>query len=98
VSTFAAGLSPSLSSASGRQQRNMMAGGAIDLYEVAPAKIRDPRAAEREAAAVADDVAERVVDERPKIPTRNMTVAVLRFDGLRKKSGEAAVSSHCVAV
>jgi hypothetical protein len=43
-------------------------------------------------------VADRVVDELPKIPTRNMTIAVLRFDGLRKKSSEAAVSSHCVAV
>jgi hypothetical protein len=39
-----------------------------------------------------------VVDERPKIPSRNMAVAVLRFDGLRRKAGEAAVSPHCVAI
>ena len=33
----------------------------------------------------------RVVDERPKISSRNMAVAVLRFDDLRKKSDRAAV-------
>ena len=32
------------------------------------------------------------------LTAEDMTIAVLWFDGLRKKSGEAAVSSHCVAV
>jgi hypothetical protein len=39
-----------------------------------------------------------VADERPKIPSRKMAVAALRFDGLRRKAGEAAVSPHCVAI
>jgi len=34
----------------------------------------------------------------PKMPSRNTAVAVLRFDGLRKKADEAAVSRHCVAI
>src|SRR5215472_13990551 len=36
----------------------------------------------------------RVADERPEFPSRNTAVAVLRFDGVRKKSS----SPHCAAV
>jgi hypothetical protein len=41
-STFAAGLSPSFSKAAGCQQRDVMAGGAIDLDEIALPEIPDP--------------------------------------------------------
>jgi hypothetical protein len=43
VDTLAAGLGPTLGSAVRRQQRDVVAGGAIDFDELARSKILDPR-------------------------------------------------------